>query len=140
MKGLDSTLGYVGRAGKLAGSNALLVDVLQGLGAIVLAKTNLPQSIMVSKSLMLYSSQVLIPFQWCETENPLWGLTTHPMNFDYTPGGSSGGEAALLASHGSLLGWGTDIGGSIRIPSHMNGLWGLKPSVRTCVGSRITHD
>lgn len=52
------------------------------------------------------------------------------MNPDLTPGGSSGGEAALLALHGSLLGWGTDIGGSIRIPSHMNGLWGLKPSVR----------
>ena len=47
VKGLDSTLGYVGRAGKPANSNALLVDVLQGLGAIVLAKTNLPQSIML---------------------------------------------------------------------------------------------
>ncbi|KAH0290043.1 amidase [Aureobasidium namibiae CBS 147.97] len=111
VKGLDSTLGYVGRAGKPASSNALIVDVLQDLGAIVLTKTNLPQSIL-----------------WCETENPLWGLTTHPMNPDFTPGGSSGGEAALLALHGSLLGWGTDIGGSIRIPSHMNGLWGLKPS------------
>jgi amidase len=51
------------------------------------------------------------------------------MNPTFTPGGSSGGEAALLSSHGSLVGWGTDIGGSIRIPSHMNGLWGLKPSV-----------
>jgi len=51
------------------------------------------------------------------------------MNPAFTPGGSSGGESALLASHGSLVGWGTDIGGSIRIPSHMNGLWGLKPSV-----------
>ena len=67
--------------------------------------------------------------QWCETENPLWGLTTHPMNPEFTPGGSSGGEGALLSIHGSLVGWGTDVGGSIRIPSHMNGLWGLKPSV-----------
>lgn len=49
VKGLDSTLGYVGRVGKPASSNALIVDVLQGLGAIVLAKTNLPQSIMVSR-------------------------------------------------------------------------------------------
>jgi amidase len=49
VEGLDSTLGYVGRVGKPAFSNALLVDILQGLGAIVLAKTNLPQSIMVRR-------------------------------------------------------------------------------------------
>lgn len=68
--------------------------------------------------------------KWCETENPLWGLTTNPLDKDYTPGGSTGGESALLNLRGSLLGWGTDIGGSIRIPSHMMGLYGLKPSVR----------
>jgi amidase len=61
------------------------------------------------------------------------------MNPDYTPGGSSGGEAALLALHGSLLGWGTDIGGSICIPSHMNGLWSLKPSVSPSGGVRVTY-
>jgi Asp-tRNA(Asn)/Glu-tRNA(Gln) amidotransferase A subunit family amidase len=111
VKGLDSTLGYVGRAFAPADSDATIVETLKGLGAIVIAKTNLPQSIM-----------------WCETENPLWGLTTHPKNPSFTPGGSSGGEGALLSMHGSLVGWGTDIGGSIRIPSHCNGLWGLKPS------------
>jgi Asp-tRNA(Asn)/Glu-tRNA(Gln) amidotransferase A subunit family amidase len=67
--------------------------------------------------------------QWCETENPLWGLTTHPINPNFTPGGSTGGEGTLLALNGSVVGWGTDIGGSIRIPSHMLGLYGLKPSV-----------
>lgn len=51
------------------------------------------------------------------------------MNPEYTPGGSTGGEGTLLALNGSVVGWGTDIGGSIRIPSHMNGLWGFKPSV-----------
>lgn len=51
------------------------------------------------------------------------------MHAGYTPGGSSGGEAALLACGASLLGWGTDIGGSIRNPAHMLGLYGLKPSV-----------
>ncbi|KAM0723626.1 hypothetical protein Q7P37_000614 [Cladosporium fusiforme] len=111
VKGWDSTLGYVGRAFAPAASNALLVDVLRQLGAVVIAKTNLPQSIM-----------------WCETENPLWGLTTHPSNPEFTPGGSTGGEGALLSLQGSMIGWGTDIGGSIRIPSHMNGLWGLKPT------------
>ncbi|EXJ83636.1 hypothetical protein A1O1_07260 [Capronia coronata CBS 617.96] len=111
IKGFDSTLGYIGRAFKPADSDALLVHVLKELGAVIIAKTNLPQSIM-----------------WCETENPIWGLTTHPKNSKLTPGGSSGGEAALLALQGSMVGWGTDIGGSIRIPSHMNGLWGFKPS------------
>lgn len=67
--------------------------------------------------------------QWCETENPMFGLTTNPLNPKFTPGGSTGGEGALLAMHGSLIGWGTDIGGSVRIPSHINGLYGLKPTV-----------
>ncbi|KAI2773972.1 amidase [Daldinia loculata] len=111
VKGYDSTLGYVGRAFNPAAEDAVLVALLKKLGAVVLAKTNLPQSIM-----------------WCETENPLWGLTTNPFCKDYTPGGSTGGEAALLSRHGSLLGWGTDIGGSIRIPAHMMGLYGFKPS------------
>ncbi|KAF4332815.1 general amidase [Fusarium beomiforme] len=111
VKGYDSTLGYVGRSFDPAQDDAVLVKMLKSLGAIVLAKSNLPQSIM-----------------WCETENPLWGLTTNPMNKDYTPGGSTGGEAVLLATGASMLGWGTDIGGSIRIPSHMMGIYGLKPS------------
>ncbi|KAI1172227.1 amidase [Nemania sp. FL0916] len=109
--GFDSTIGYVGRAFRPAAKNSVLVDMLQKLGAIVMAKTNLPQSIM-----------------WCETENPLWGLTTNPLHAGYTPGGSTGGESALLASGASVVGWGTDIGGSVRIPSHMMGLYGFKPS------------
>jgi Asp-tRNA(Asn)/Glu-tRNA(Gln) amidotransferase A subunit family amidase len=82
------------------------------LGAVFIAKTNLPQSIM-----------------WCETENPLFGLTTNPRDARLTPGGSSGGEGVLLAEKGSVVGWGTDIGGSVRIPAHMLGLYALKPSV-----------
>ncbi|EFQ25711.1 amidase [Colletotrichum graminicola M1.001] len=101
VKGLASTLGYV--------SNAFTP-----------AKEDAPLS----------RHHVLTNVWWCETNNPLWGLTTHPANSKLTPGGSSGGEAALLSLGGSLIGWGTDIGGSIRIPSHMNGLWGLKPSSR----------
>lgn len=73
---------------------------------------------------------ILMLCQWCETDNPLWGLTTNPRNPDFTPGGSSGGEAALLALHGSILGFGTDIGGSVRIPQAVVGLYGFKPSVR----------
>ncbi|KAK5209518.1 hypothetical protein LTR99_007721 [Exophiala xenobiotica] len=111
VKGADSTIGYVARAFKPAARDAAIVQILKSLGAIILAKTNLPQSIM-----------------WCETENPLWGLTTNPRNPAFTPGGSTGGEGVLLALKASMIGWGTDIGGSIRIPSHMNGLWGLKPT------------
>ncbi|KAH4611450.1 hypothetical protein HBI38_118940 [Parastagonospora nodorum] len=109
--GYDSTLGYVGRAFHPALQDCVLVSTLKQMGAIIIAKSNLPQSIM-----------------WCETDNPLWGLTVHPQNPEFTPGGSTGGEATLLSLQGTVVGWGTDIGGSIRIPSHMNGLYGLKPS------------
>ncbi|KAI1844515.1 hypothetical protein JX266_009402 [Neoarthrinium moseri] len=109
--GYDSSIGYVGRTFSPATESCALVKMLESLGAVIIAKTNLPQSIM-----------------WCETANPLWGLTTNPLNEGYTSGGSTGGESALLALHGSLVGWGTDIGGSIRIPSHMMGIYGFKPS------------
>lgn len=112
VKGCDTTLGYVGRSFAPAEEDATVVKMLKSLGAVVVAKTNLPQSIM-----------------WCETDNPLWGLTTNPYNPDYTPGGSTGGEAVLIAGGASMLGMGTDIGGSIRIPSHMMGIYGFKPSV-----------
>nr|AMB48900.1 amidase [Fusarium subglutinans] len=111
IRGLDSTLGYVAKAFAPAENDAPLIETLKKLGAVIIAKTNLPQSIM-----------------WCETDNPLWGLTTHPDDPKLTPGGSSGGEAAMLSMGASIIGWGKDIGGSIRIPCHMNGLWGLKPS------------
>ncbi|KAJ5099163.1 Amidase [Penicillium argentinense] len=111
VKGLDTTLGYVGRSFSPAYEDAALVRILKDMGAIVIGKTNLCQSIM-----------------WAETENPLWGLTTNPRNPAFTPGGSTGGEGPLLALHGSLLGFGTDIGGSIRIPQAVAGLYGLKPS------------
>ncbi|RFU32123.1 hypothetical protein B7463_g4203, partial [Scytalidium lignicola] len=111
IKGLDTTLGYVNMAFKPAEDDAVVVKILQDLGAVMIAKSNLPQSIM-----------------WCETENPLFGLTTNPRNASFTPGGSTGGEGALLSLKASIVGWGTDIGGSIRIPSSINGLYGFKPS------------
>lgn len=69
-------------------------------------------------------------YKWAETDNPLWGLTENPIISGYTPGGSSGGESALIYSHGSLIGFGSDLGGSIRMPAHLTGLYGFKPSVR----------
>lgn len=63
-----------------------------------------------------------------ECSNPVFGRTTNPYNEDYTCGGSSGGEAALLAMDGSAAGIGTDIGGSLRIPTAYCGIYSLKPA------------
>ncbi|KAF5561441.1 general amidase [Fusarium phyllophilum] len=109
--GVDTTLGYVGRSFKPARDNAVMVTLLEKLGAAIITKTVIPQSIMYG-----------------ETESPLWGLTTYPGRPELSPGGSSGGEATLMRMSGSLGGWATDIGGSIRVPSHLCGLFGLKPS------------
>ncbi|KAK9379517.1 amidase signature domain-containing protein [Kockiozyma suomiensis] len=112
--GVDTTLGYVGRSNNPVtdkSKEAVLVTIFEKEGAVVIAKTNLPQSIM-----------------WCECNNPLWGLTVHPRRRDFTPGGSTGGEGALLALKGSVMGWGTDLGGSVRIPQVFNGGYGLRPS------------
>ncbi|KAM0329042.1 hypothetical protein ACHAPQ_006867 [Fusarium lateritium] len=111
IKGVDTTLGYVGRSFKPASDTAVLVIILEKLGAVIVAKTAIPQSIMYG-----------------ETESPLWGLTTYPGRPELSPGGSSGGEATLMVMSGSLGGWATDIGGSIRVPSHLCGLFGLKPT------------
>lgn len=61
------------------------------------------------------------------TRSPLWGATSNPWNFDYSPGGSSGGAGALLAAGMTTLGDGTDSGGSIRIPASACGVFGYKP-------------
>lgn len=63
-----------------------------------------------------------------ECNNPLFGRTTNPHSAAHTCGGSSGGEAALLASDGSAAGFGSDIGGSLRIPTGYCGIYALKPT------------
>lgn len=89
----------------------LLVTVLRELGAVFYCKTNVPVAMMMM-----------------ETTNNVWGETRNPYHTGLSAGGSSGGEAALIAMYGSPLGVGTDIGGSIRIPSAWNNLYGLKAS------------
>ncbi|PIO59266.1 hypothetical protein TELCIR_19277, partial [Teladorsagia circumcincta] len=66
--------------------------------------------------------------------NPVYGSTTNPYNSERVPGGSSGGEAALIATGGSVLGIGSDVGGSIRIPSTFCGIAGFKSS-----STRFSH-
>ncbi len=110
--GHDSTLGIAARVGRPASRDAAVVASLRSQGAIVLAKTNVPQLLLAQ-----------------ETENPVWGLTRNPWHLGRSAGGSSGGEAAAIAAGLSPCGIGTDIGGSIRIPAHFCGLAGLKPTV-----------
>src|SRR5438874_4757092 len=94
-----------------ADNDATLVTRLRNAGAIVLGLTNTPEM------LMAY-----------DTENPLYGRTNSPWDFERTPGGSSGGEAAAIASGISAAGVGSDGGGSIRVPAHFSGICGLKPT------------
>uniref|UniRef100_A0A3Q4NBP3 Fatty acid amide hydrolase n=1 Tax=Neolamprologus brichardi TaxID=32507 RepID=A0A3Q4NBP3_NEOBR len=63
-----------------------------------------------------------------DCRNPIYGQTVNPHNPQKTPGGSTGGEAALIGGGGSLLGIGTDLGGSIRLPSSFCGICGFKPT------------
>eukprot|EP00939_MAST-03C_sp_MAST-3C-sp1_P002666 g2666.t1 len=91
--------------------DGLLVAALVRAGAIPFVRTNVPQGLLVA-----------------ESDNLIWGRSKNPFNESRTPGGSSGGEAALIATLASTVGLGTDIGGSIRIPAHNNGIYGLKPT------------
>jgi len=91
--------------------DAPLISRLKAAGAILLGNTNTPEF------LMAY-----------ETNNLTHGKTSNPWNFAYSAGGSSGGEAAAIASGCSAGGVGSDGGGSIRVPAHFCGICGLKPT------------
>lgn len=84
--------------------------------AVAVAQTNVPQT--------------MISF---ECSNPLFGRTDHNLSAEYSIGGSSGGEAALLAGRASIVGIGTDIGGSVRIPAHFAGNTAIKPTSKRSV-------
>ncbi|KAB8244545.1 amidase signature domain-containing protein [Aspergillus flavus] len=112
IKGIQSTVGYVSfLENPPAETNSALVDLLLDLGAVLYVKTNIPQTMMTGDS-----------------ENNIYGRTLNPHNTNLTAGGSSGGEGALVAFRGSILGVGTDIAGSIRIPSLCCGVYGFKPT------------
>lgn len=110
--GVDTTLGLASQCFKPATHNAPLVDLLESLGCVILAKTNLPQTIASLDSV-----------------NNVFGRTYNPVNRLLTAGGSSGGEGVMVRMRGCAVGFGTDIGGSIRVPAMCNGVFGFKPSV-----------
>lgn len=105
----DSSLGISSRTNTPAATSSVLHATLIKLGGVLLAKTNVPQT--------------LLAF---ECNNPIFGVTQNPMVKGFTSGGSSGGEAAVLARDASAMGFGSDIGGSLRIPTGWCGIYALK--------------
>lgn len=110
-EGVVTAVGLSERAGFVPERDAVAVARLRGAGAILLAKSNCPPG----------GGGGL-------TDNPVYGRTNNPYDLARTPGGSSGGEAALLGAGCSPLGLGSDSGGSIRVPAHYCGVAGLKPT------------
>ena len=115
IKGLETTMGYVSWIGKYTEKNAVLVDILEECGAVPFVRTNVPQTLMVSRTYSVSKPVTLIRIQWPETFNNIFGRTTNPYNRSLTSGGSSGGEGALVALKGSPLGVGSDIGGYVSL-------------------------
>ena len=111
LAGTASSIGLTHLAKQRATETGVLVRRLQHAGAILLGKTNVPQMML-----------------WHECDNPVYGRTSNPWNTARTTGGSTGGEAAIIAARGSFLGLGNDLGGSIRVPSHFCGIMGFKPT------------
>jgi amidase len=113
VKNYDASIGIASLCFDPAMENSELVTTLSDLGAVFYCKTNIPQTLMS-----------------LDSHNNVFGRTINPRNPLVTAGGSSGGEGALLALRGSILGVGTDIGGSIRVPAQCNGIYGVKPSAQ----------
>jgi Asp-tRNA(Asn)/Glu-tRNA(Gln) amidotransferase A subunit family amidase len=109
--GWPCSAGSLLRKDYVAERDAPLVTRLRSAGAIILGNTNTPEM------LMAY-----------ESNNLLTGKSSNPWDLSRTPGGSSGGEAAAIASGCSFGGVGSDGGGSIRVPAHFSGICGLKPT------------
>ena len=109
--GIISSGGTAGRASFVPQKDATVVARLRSAGAIILGKTNVPELSLTN-----------------ETDNAVYGRTNNPYDFSLTPGGSGGGQAAIIAAGGSPLDIGCDAGGSIRLPSHYCGVAGIKPT------------
>jgi amidase len=109
--GIVTTAGTVGWRGRVPQRDATVVARLRGAGAILVGKTNTPE------------------FTWSdETDNDVYGRTSNPYDLARTPGGSSGGSAAIVAAGASPFDVGSDTGDSIRQPAHVCGVAGIKPT------------
>ncbi|KAL2841701.1 amidase signature domain-containing protein [Aspergillus pseudoustus] len=110
VKGFDISLGYSRLAGKPYDEDGPMVKLLKDAGAVPYAKTALPVT--------------LLSF---ESTNALWGPCLNPHVPQYSPGGSTGGEGALLAL-GGRIGIGSDVAGSVRVPAAWSGIYSLRCS------------
>jgi len=108
--GLRTTLGLESRRHMVDAADAPLVTSLKAAGAVIIGKANVPQAMYLH-----------------ETDNPVWGRTNHPLTADRGPGGSSGGDAALVAARVVPLAVGNDLAGSLRQPAHACGIATIMP-------------
>ncbi len=105
------TGGTEGRKGYIPAADATVARRLREAGAILLGKTNCPE----------------LGWAW-ESDNLIYGRTNNPYDLALSPGGSSGGESAIIAAGGSPFGLGSDAGGSVRFPAHCTGITAIKPT------------
>ncbi|CAM2120285.1 fatty-acid amide hydrolase 2 isoform X1 [Caretta caretta] len=111
LHGMPNTSGLVSRRNLISTSDALVVSRLKQAGAIPLGVTNCSELCM-----------------WYESNNNVYGRTNNPYDLQRIVGGSSGGEGCVLGAACSVIGVGSDIGGSIRMPAFFNGIFGHKPT------------
>ena len=111
LEGMPATFGTLGRRERVADEDATIVRRLRAAGAIPLGVSNVPEWGF-----------------WFESYNLIYGRTHNPWDLGRTPGGSSGGEGALVGAGASPFGLGSDVGGSIRMPAGFCGVFGHKPT------------
>ncbi|MDY6902529.1 MAG: amidase, partial [Cyanobacteriota bacterium] len=116
-QGIRTSYGIPGNSKYIPIQDATLVTKLKQAGAIIFGKTNIP----------------INSYDW-QCEHPDFGRTNNPWNLNCTPGGSSGGAAAALAAGFTPLEIGSDVGGSIRIPAHFCGVFGIRPTEQSVSG------
>ena len=112
-KGHDTTMGAAYHCFKPDKEHGALVDMMLKEGAIPFVKTNVPQLLLIN-----------------ESNNWIFGRSLNPWDTDRSTGGSSGGEAGLIAMGASPLGLGSDGGGSVRIPANHCGIYGVRPTTK----------
>ncbi|KAG7107170.1 putative amidase PB8B6.03 like protein [Verticillium longisporum] len=137
--GYDSCIGYSMHTNKPSVEDGPVVRLLKDAGAVPYVKTNLPitlPSVEDGPVVRLLKDAGAVPYVKTnlpitllsfESTNDVWGRTTNPHNSKYSPGGSTGGESALLA-FGGRIGIGSDVAGSVRVPAHFSGCYSLRCS------------
>ncbi|MDG4901173.1 MULTISPECIES: amidase family protein [unclassified Mesorhizobium] len=112
--GMRTTIGLEAFSGHVPATDSTIAARLRKAGAVIIGKTNVPPRL-----------------RDLQTDNPIFGRTVNPWDVTRTPGGSSGGAAAAVAAGLVPLEIGSDAGGSIRMPAHLCGVFGFKPTQAT---------